>query len=141
MAPARPTVGGFREFLTKTNALALAVGVIIGASLGAVVNSLVKDVIMPPVGWALGGVDFTQMKYVLGTNAAGEEVAINYGLLINAIITFIVVALVVYLISLWFIRQEEEAPTRECPFCKETNAETATRCKSCTSELPAAAPA
>jgi large conductance mechanosensitive channel len=78
------------------------------------------------------------MKIVLGTDSAGEEVAINYGLLINALITFVVVALVVYLIGLWFIKQDEPPPTRECPFCFEANAEAATRCKACTSELPAA---
>ena len=65
-------MGGFREFLTKSNALALAIGVIIGAALGAVVNSLVNDIIMPPIGWALGGVDFTSIKIVLGTRREGR---------------------------------------------------------------------
>jgi len=97
---------GFRDFLTKSNALALAIGVIIGASLGAVVNSLVNDVIMPPIGWALGAIDFSQLKFVLGTNeTTGEEVAINYGLFINAVIVFIVVAFVVYLIAKAFIKE------------------------------------
>ena len=82
-------MGGFREFLTRSNALALAIGVIIGASLGAVVNSLVNDIIMPPIGWALGGVDFAQLKIVLGTAKDGTEVAISYGLFINAVIVFI----------------------------------------------------
>jgi len=102
-------MGGFREFLTKSNALALAIGVIIGAALGSVVNSLVKDVIMPPIGWALGGVDFSQLKYVLGTNAAGEEVAIGWGLFINALITFVIVMLVVYVISKLFIKEAPPA--------------------------------
>ena len=57
-------MGGFKEFLTKSNALALAIGVIIGVALGAVVNSLVNDIIMPPIGWALGGVDFSEIKTV-----------------------------------------------------------------------------
>jgi large conductance mechanosensitive channel len=94
---------GFREFLTKSNALALAIAVIIGGALGAVVTSLVNDVIMPPIGWALGGVDFSQMKIVLGTKA-GEEVAIRYGLLVNALIVFVVVAFVVYWIAKAFIK-------------------------------------
>src|SRR5262245_53707161 len=98
-------MGGFKAFLTKSNALALAIGVIIGASLGAVVNTLVSAIIMPPIGWALSGIDFASMKTVLGTNAKGEEVAIGWGLFINALITFVVVMLVVYLISKMFIKE------------------------------------
>jgi large conductance mechanosensitive channel len=107
-------MSGFKEFLTKSNALALAIGVIIGAALGAVVNSLVNDVIMPPIGWALGGVNFADMKYVLGTNSAGQEVAIRWGLLINALIVFLVVSLVVYLIGKALIKEAPPAgPTAE----------------------------
>jgi len=98
-------MGGFKEFLTKSNALALAIGVIIGASLGALVTSLVNAIIMPPIGWALNGVDFASIKTVLGTNAKGEEVSIGWGLFINALIVFIVVMLVVYLISKLFIKE------------------------------------
>ncbi len=93
----------FKAFLTKSNALALAIGVIIGGALGSVVNSLVNDIIMPPIGWALGGVDFASIKTVLGTTTAADgkvtEVAIGWGLFINAVIVFIVVAFVVYLIA------------------------------------------
>jgi large conductance mechanosensitive channel len=131
----RPSAGGFRAFLTKTNALALAVGVIIGAATGALVNSLVNNVIMPPIGWALGGIDFAAMKIVLGTNAKGEEVAISYGLFINSLISFVILMLVVYLLAMWFIREEPAAPTKECPFCKEANAEGATKCKFCASAI------
>ena len=102
-------MGGFRAFLTKSNALALAIGVIIGASLGALVTTLVNAIIMPPIGWALGGVDFASIKTVLGTNAKGEEVSIGWGLFINALIVFIIVMLVVYLISKMFIKEEEAA--------------------------------
>lgn len=98
-------MGGFRAFLTKSNALALAIGVIIGASLGAVVTTLVNAVIMPPIGWALNGVDFASIKTVLGTNAKGEEVAIGWGLFINSLIVFVVVMLVVYAISKLFIKE------------------------------------
>ena len=92
-------MGGFRTFLTKSNALALAIGVIIGASLGALVTTLVNAIIMPPIGWALSGIDFASIKTVLGTNAKGEEVAIGWGLFLNALIVFVVVMLVVYVIS------------------------------------------
>jgi len=102
-------VGGFRAFLTKSNALALAIGVIIGASLGTLVTTLVNAIIMPPIGWALSGIDFASIKTVLGTNAKGEEVAIGWGLFLNALIVFIVVMLVVYLIAKLFIKEEEAA--------------------------------
>jgi large conductance mechanosensitive channel len=98
-------MGGFRNFLTKTNALALAIGVIIGVSLGSVVTTLVNAIIMPPIGWALNGVDFASIKTVLGMNAKGEEVAIGWGLFINALIVFVVVMLVVYVISRIFIKE------------------------------------
>jgi large conductance mechanosensitive channel len=93
------TWGGSRAFLTKSNALALAIGVIIGASLGALVTTLVDAVIMPPIGWVLGGVDFSSIKTDLGTDATGKMVAIGWGLFINALIVFFVVMLVVYVIS------------------------------------------
>ena len=125
----------FKAFLLKTNALALAIAVIIGAALGAVVNSLVKDVIMPPVGWVLGGVDFASLKIVLGTAKDGSEVAIGYGLLINNLITFIVVAFVVFWVAKMFIREAPPVPTKECPYCREANAEAATKCKFCASAI------
>jgi large conductance mechanosensitive channel len=106
-------VGGFRAFLTKSNALALAIGVIIGASLGALVTTLVNAIIMPPIGWVLGGVDFASIKTPLGTNAKGEEVAIRWGLFINALIVFFVVMLVVYVISRIFIKEEVTGPSAE----------------------------
>ena len=106
-------MGGFRAFLTKSNALALAIGVIIGASLGALVTTLVNAIIMPPIGWVLGGVDFAAIKTDLGTNAKGETVSIGWGLFINALIVFIVVMLVVYAISKMFIKEEVAGPSPE----------------------------
>ena len=100
---------GFRAFITKSNALALAIGVIIGVSLGTLVTTLVNAIIMPPIGWALSGIDFASIKTVLGTNAKGEEVSIGWGLFINALIVFLVVMLVVYLIAKIFIKEEEAA--------------------------------
>lgn len=127
----------FRGFLTTTNALALAIGVIIGAALGAVVDSLVKDIIMPPIGYALGGVDFDQLKIVLKPGDAETEVAIRYGTFINAVITFIVVAFVVFWIARMFVKEPEPAPTQTCPYCREAVAADATRCRYCTSTLAA----
>ncbi|MFL5674706.1 MAG: MscL family protein [Chloroflexota bacterium] len=107
-------MGGFNAFLTKSNALALAIGVIIGVSLGALVNTLVSAVIMPPIGWALSGIDFASMKTVLGTNAKGEEVSIGWGLFINALITFVVVMLVVYVIAKTLVKEAPPpGPTAE----------------------------
>ena len=101
---------GFRDFLTKSNALALAIGVIIGASLGVVVSTLVNAIIMPPIGYLLNGVDFASIKTVLGTNkATGEEISIGWGLLINSLIVFVVVMLVVYVISKVFIKETPPA--------------------------------
>lgn len=131
-------MSGFREFLLKTNALALAVGVIIGVALGNVVNALVNDLIMPPIGLALGGIDFSQLKIVLKQAVGGDattEVAIRWGSFINVVLTFIVVAVVVYLIASRLIKEGPPAPSKTCPFCKESNAVDATRCKFCTQPI------
>ena len=130
--------GEFKAFLLKTNALALAIGVIIGGALGTVVNSLVNDIIMPPIGMLLGGVDFSQLKIVLKAATGGDpttEVAIRYGLFINSIIAFIVIAFVVWRISQMFIKEEAPPQVKICPFCKEPNAMDASKCKACTSAI------
>ncbi len=107
-------MGGFREFLTKSNALALAIGVIIGGALGAVVNSLVNDIIMPPIGYALGGVDFSSIQTVLGTDSKGAEITIRWGLFINSIIVFFIVALVAYVIVKLLVRPDPDpGPTKD----------------------------
>jgi large conductance mechanosensitive channel len=128
--------GEFKAFLTKTNALALAIAIILGIALGAVVKSLVDDVIMPPIGLLFGGVDFASLQIVL-KEASGDQpaVAIRYGAFINTVITFIIVAFVVFLIARWFIKPEPDAPTKTCPFCKEGNALDATRCRFCTQPI------
>lgn len=128
----------FKAFLLKTNALALAIGVIIGGALGTVVNSLVKDIIMPPIGMALGGVDFGNLKIVLKDAVGGDpatEVAIRYGTFINAIIAFIVIAFVVWQVSRMFIKEPAPAPVKTCPFCKESNAVDASKCRACASAI------
>ncbi len=105
-------VGEFRSFLLKTSALALAVGVIIGTALGTVVSSLVNDIIMPPIGLLLGGVDFASLRLVLRAAVNGDpatEVAIRYGAFINACISFVVISFVVWRISKMFIKEEPKA--------------------------------
>ena len=128
--------GEFRAFLTKSNALALAVGIILGVALGTVVKSLVDDIIMPPIGLLFGGVDFASLQIVL-KEASGDQpaVAIRYGVFINTVITFVVVAFVVFLIARWLIKPGPDVPTKACPFCKEVNAVDATRCKFCTQPI------
>ncbi|MHB8893376.1 MAG: large conductance mechanosensitive channel protein MscL [Candidatus Limnocylindrales bacterium] len=103
----------FKGFLTKSNALALAIGVIIGGALGAVVNSLVKDIIMPPISYLLGGVDFAELKFILRdaiNNDPATEVAIRWGAFIQLVLVFIVVAFVVFWIGKALIREEATAP-------------------------------
>ena len=131
--------GEFRAFLLKTNALALAIGVVIGAALGSVVTSLVEDVIMPPIGLLLGGVDFAALQIVL-KEAAGESpaVAIRYGEFLTAVMAFIVIAFVVFMISRSLIRPavEDAGPAmKTCGFCRETVFADATRCRYCASEI------
>jgi large conductance mechanosensitive channel len=134
-------IGEFRGFLLKTNALALAIGVIIGGAVGTVVSSLVNDIIMPPIGMLLGGVDFNRFVIHLKdatTDAQGNPIPavdIRYGAFINAIIAFVVIAFVVWRISKMFIKEEPAPEMKVCPFCKEANAKDATRCKACTSEI------
>jgi large conductance mechanosensitive channel len=128
----------FKGFLLKTNALALAIGVIIGGALGTVVTSLVEDIIMPPIGLALGGVEFSDLKVVLKDPVGGDpttEVAIRWGAFLNAVITFIVIAFVVWQISKTLIKEDPEAEVKTCPYCKEANAIDATKCKACASAI------
>jgi large conductance mechanosensitive channel len=132
-------VSGFKAFLLKTNALALAVGVIIGVAMGNVVNSLVNDLIMPPIGMVLGNIDFSQLKVVLkATGDPKTEVAIRYGTFVNVVIAFVIVALVVYVATSVLLRAvpaAPEPPTKTCQFCKETVPADATRCRACTSAI------
>ncbi len=132
----------FRQFLLKANVLSLALAFIIGVALAAVVNSLVADIIMPPVGMALGGADIQNMfidlsgKHYTTLKAAKDAGAatINYGVFINTIITFVIVAFVVFLIARSFMK-EPAAATKTCPRCTSAIPIAATRCPLCTSEL------
>lgn len=145
----------FKEFAMRGNVVDMAVGIIIGGAFGTIVKSLVADVIMPPVGLLLGGVDFTDLFVTLkegasagpyATLAAAQEagaVVISYGVFINAVISFIIVAFAVFLLirSINRLRrEEEEAPpaeptTKECSHCYSTISIKATRCPHCTSEI------
>src|SRR6266508_5684666 len=134
----------FKEFLLKANVLALAFAFIVGVALAAVVNSLVKDILMPPIGLLLGGVDFENLFVDLSgqrypTLKAAQDAGaatINYGVFINTVITFVVVAFVVFLIARSML--PKAAPTKFCPFCGEEILESATRCRYCTSQLAGA---
>jgi large conductance mechanosensitive channel len=128
----------FKAFLLKSNALALAIGVIIGVALGAVVNSLVKDIIMPPIGYLLGGLDLSSFKIVLKDAVNGDpatEVAIRYGAFVLTVISFFIIALIVWIIARSWIKDPPPEDVKICPFCKEPNAPDAVKCKACTSEI------
>jgi large conductance mechanosensitive channel len=146
----------FKEFAMKGNVLDMAIGIVIGGAFGTIVKSLVSDVIMPPIGLLLGGVDFSNLFVVVKEGAAAGPyaaladaqaagaVTVNYGLFINNVISFLIVALAVFMLvkSINAMRREEEAPpaeptTKDCPYCLSEVPIKATRCAYCTSELPA----
>lgn len=132
-------IRGFAGFLTKTNAMALAVGVIIGAAVGNVVSALVADLLMPLVGVLLPSGGWRDAKYVLthGMDAAGKptENAILYGHLLGTVVDFAIIMLVVYLLVRALVREAPAAPTRACPECLETLPLAARRCRACTAVL------
>ncbi len=133
-------LGGFKAFLMKTNALALAVGVIIGAAVGKVVSSLVADVLMPIISLAIpSGGDWRSAKFVLstGTDAAGKPVvnAVNYGVFFGNIIDFVIIAFFVYLITQSLLKEPPPPATKACPKCTEIIAAGASKCKFCTADL------
>jgi large conductance mechanosensitive channel len=129
----------FKEFLSKTNALALAIGVIIGAAAGGVVKGVVDDLLMPIISMLIPGGDWKSFKIVLGTikNAKREEVqnAILIGDFLGVVVNFLIISYVVFLIAKLFIKEAPAVATKECPFCKESNAEGATKCKACASAI------
>ena len=127
----------FKEFLVKQNALALAVAVIIGAAIGKVVCSIADDVINPILGLALPGGSWREAKIVLSstTDATGKVVenAIQYGHLLGALVDFLIIALVIFMIIKYALPKPEAAPsTKECAQCKTLISEAATRCSACT---------
>jgi len=146
----------FKEFAMRGNVIDMAVGIIIGAAFGTIVNSLVQDVIMPPIGLLLGNVDFSNIFAVIkegkvagpyasiaAAKAAGA-VTINYGVFVNTIISFILIAFAVFLLirTINKLKRQEVAPpaaptTKECGYCFSSIPIKATRCPNCTSALKA----
>jgi large conductance mechanosensitive channel len=143
----------FKEFAVRGNVLDLAIGVIIGAAFGKIVTSLVEDIIMPPVGLLLGHVDFSN-KFISLTGKPFDTVAqakaagaptLNYGIFLNNVLSFLIVAFVVFLVvrAVNRMRHGEEKPAvapvvKECPYCLSSVPIKATRCPQCTSDLKAA---
>jgi large conductance mechanosensitive channel len=146
----------FKEFALRGNVLDMAVGIIIGAAFSTIVNSLVNDVLMPPFGWLLGGVDFEDFYFTIKTGSpagpypslgdaqAAGAVTINYGIFINTVISFLIVALAMFLLIRAINRLQErkadEEPesspvVKECPFCFTEIPYQAVRCPHCTSQL------
>ena len=142
----------FKEFIMRGNVLDMAIGVVIGAAFGAIVASLVNDVIMPPIGLVLGKIDFANLFINLSggsfasLSAAKEAgaVTINYGVFVNTVINFIIVAFVIFLMvrSMNKLKRKEEEPaeptTKDCPYCFSQIPIKATRCPHCTSQQEAA---
>lgn len=142
----------FKEFAIKGNVVDMAVGIIIGAAFTSVVNSLVNDVLMPPMGLLVGNVDFASLFFVLkegnipgpylsvaAAKAAGA-VTLNIGLLVNTIISFLLVSFAVFILvrKINRMKREPSAPapaTKQCPYCLSSIPEKAVRCGYCTSEL------
>ena len=147
----------FKRFIMRGNVVDLAVGIVIGVAFGAIISSLVKDILMPPIGVALGGVDFADLLVIIKKGTLGGPypslaaaqadgaVSINYGIFINTLINFIIIAVVIFFAVVRPIararsRQQavDAAPapsTKECPFCFTQISIKATRCPNCTSEL------
>ncbi len=129
----------FKEFAMRGSVLDMAVGIIIGAAFGSIVSSLVADILMPPIGLALGKVDFANLVIRLS-----ETVTINYGKFINAVISFLIVAFSLFLVirAMNRLKRKAEAPaapaapaTKDCPFCATAVPIKAVRCPHCTSDL------
>ena len=144
----------FKEFAMKGNVMDMAVGIVIGAAFGLIIASLVQDIIMPPIGLALGNLDFANIFTVLkegnvpgpyATPAAAKAagaVTMNWGIFINTIINFIIIAFAIFMIVRTMNKMRREAPaaeptTKECTYCFSAIPIKATRCPACTSELKA----
>jgi large conductance mechanosensitive channel len=132
-------IGEFRGFLTKTNALALAIGVIIGAAVANVVSGLASDILMPVIGLLLPKGDWRQARIVISkvTDAAGKpsESAILYGHFLGTVLDFLIISVVVFLIVRALVKPAPAEPTKACPECMEKVPAAARRCRACTSAL------
>ena len=137
----------FKEFAMRGNVIDMAVGVVIGAAFGKIIASLVEDIVMPPIGLALGNVDFSNLfinlsgkdySSVAAAKAAGAA-TLNYGIFFNTILNFLIIAFAVFLVIRSFNRSKQPEPaaiaTKECPHCLSVIPIKATRCAHCTAEL------
>ena len=129
----------FREFLLKTNALALAVGVIIGAAVGKLVGSLVSDILMPVIGLVVPGGAWRELKIVLSTNPDGSPAnSITYGAFVGAMVDFVIIALVVFLLTRMLLKPAPAPPgppMKDCAACLEKVPQAATKCRACGSAV------
>ncbi|WP_367358900.1 large conductance mechanosensitive channel protein MscL [Syntrophus sp. (in: bacteria)] len=146
----------FKEFALKGNVVDMAVGIVLGVAFGAIIKSLVDDLLMPPLGLVLGSADFTNLFMIIKEGASpgpfatlaeaqkAGAVTVNYGLFINTIVNFVIVAFALFLVirNMNELRRRMEKPeaeaapdTKECPYCLSTIPIKATRCPNCTSEL------
>ncbi len=149
-----PVLKEFKEFAVKGNVLDMAIGIILGVAFGKIVTSMVEDIIMPPLGLLLGKVDFTNLFFSLtgrhfdtlaAAKAAGAP-TVNYGLFVNNVLNFVIVAFAIFLLvrQVNRFKRQQEAPaatptTRECPYCLSPIPVKAARCAHCTADLQAVA--
>jgi large conductance mechanosensitive channel len=128
-------VGEFKAFLTRSNALALAIGVIIGAATAKLVSAVADDLLMPIIGLIMPGGDWRNAKWVLERATAADgtvtENAILYGHLLGSILDFVIIAFIVFAITKAAIRPDTGLPTKTCPQCLETIPLGATKCRAC----------
>ena len=133
----------FKEFAMRGNVMDMAIGIIIGAAFGKIVSSLVNDVIMPPIGYLIGGIDFSELVVTIKEASADTAaVTLNYGTFLNTVIDFIIIAFAIFMVikGMNKLKRKEEAPppeptTKDCPHCLTTIPIKATRCPACTSDL------
>lgn len=141
MQKVKQTFSEFKAFAMKGNVIDLAVGVIIGTAFGKIVSSLVSDIVMPPLGILMGGVDFANKELIL--RVASEDapaVALRYGMFINSAIDFLIIALAIFIVikQLSKLKKQEIPPepnTKECPFCFTHISIKASKCPNCTSSI------
>lgn len=145
----------FKDFAVRGNVVDMAVGIVVGGAFALIVKSFVADVIMPPIGLLLGGVDFSNLFWVLKESAttagpyvsldaakAAGAVTLNFGLFVNTIVSFAIVAFAIFMVISWIskLKKQEEAvveepTTKECKYCYSDISLKATRCPNCTSEV------
>lgn len=139
----------FRTFIERGNAIDMAVGIIVGSVMTGVVNSLVKDIIMPPIGLLIGGVDFSQIFFVLGGGVPGAHyttveaaqaagaTTLNLGLFLNSVVSFLITMFAVFLLVRFVAKMRSKQPvtTRACPYCKSSISKSASKCPNCCSDV------